>query len=487
MSNSSERLGTRAANAAKWSILTQLIAKLISPITTMILARLLTPDAFGIVATAAMIVSLSELVSDAGFQKYLIQHGFKNANELNLAANVAFWTNLAIALVLVGLIGLFQDPLAHFAGSDGAGMVLFISSFSLPLRSLISVQTALYQRDLSFHVLFSAGVASSILVLFVSVPAAYLGADYWSLVAGTLASNILLAIWLSIKSPWRPHFEYSISELKEMFSFGIWILLESFGTWLNVWAGVFVLGTLLNSYDVGLFKTSTNICASVMGVFTAAILPIVFSSLSKVHNDRNAFVRIFMKMQQYLALCTLPVGAWIFIYRDLFTLIVLGDQWLSTSFFIGFWMLAGCIGIPFGYMCSEAYRAIGKPSLCAIVQFVYLIPYLSTLYLSATQGYDAISFWLPISRLTLPIINLIVMKLSIGISPLSMLMNLRYYFIATLVSLAPGLVILYYPSDALVMATTAFISIAVYIIMMLANKHSKGLIEDLIRRLRKAG
>ena len=69
-----ENLNSKVRNATKWSTVTEIAAKLVTPITSMVLARLLTPEAFGVVATLTMIITFAELFTDAGFQKYLIQH-----------------------------------------------------------------------------------------------------------------------------------------------------------------------------------------------------------------------------------------------------------------------------------------------------------------------------------------------------------------------------------------------------------------------------
>ena len=78
------------ANATKWSAITELIARLILPITNMVLARLLTPEAFGVVATITMIVTFAEIFTDAGFHKYLIQHEFVDKTDREESTNVAF-------------------------------------------------------------------------------------------------------------------------------------------------------------------------------------------------------------------------------------------------------------------------------------------------------------------------------------------------------------------------------------------------------------
>ena len=91
-----ENLKNKFVNATKWSTITEIAAKIVSPVTNMILARIISPEAFGIVATVTMIMSFADMFTDAGFQKYLVQHEFKDEDETFKNANIAFWTNLGI-------------------------------------------------------------------------------------------------------------------------------------------------------------------------------------------------------------------------------------------------------------------------------------------------------------------------------------------------------------------------------------------------------
>lgn len=79
-------LRARSASAAKWSLATEIIAKIISPISQLVLARLLAPEAFGMVATVTMVVSFADMFADAGFQKYLVQHSFRDKKDLHANA-----------------------------------------------------------------------------------------------------------------------------------------------------------------------------------------------------------------------------------------------------------------------------------------------------------------------------------------------------------------------------------------------------------------
>ena len=132
---SQDNLNSKIVNASKWSTITEVMAKLIAPISSMVLARVLTPEAFGVVATITMIISFAEIFTDAGFQRYLIQHEFKSDEEKSNTANVAFWTNLGMSLFLWLIIGIFSDKLAIWVGNPGLGNVITIACVSIPLAA----------------------------------------------------------------------------------------------------------------------------------------------------------------------------------------------------------------------------------------------------------------------------------------------------------------------------------------------------------------
>src|SRR5699024_12139480 len=94
-----KQIQRKIANATKWSSITQIIAKIITPLTNMILARILAPEVFGVIATITMIVSFAEMFIDSGFQKYLVQHEFKNEEDKNNSSNVVYWINLTLAFI----------------------------------------------------------------------------------------------------------------------------------------------------------------------------------------------------------------------------------------------------------------------------------------------------------------------------------------------------------------------------------------------------
>ena len=117
-------LKSQISSATKWSALGEILAKLVTPISTIVLARVLTPQAFGVIATITMIISFAEIFMDAGFQRYVIQKEYETERDKYNCANVAFWSNLVIGLLLWVIIFIFRDSLAILVGNPGLGTVL---------------------------------------------------------------------------------------------------------------------------------------------------------------------------------------------------------------------------------------------------------------------------------------------------------------------------------------------------------------------------
>lgn len=359
-------------NATKWSSITEIAAKLIAPIVNMILARLLNPEAFGAVATITMVISFAEIFTDAGFQKYIIQHEFQNEDELNKSTNVAFWTNFIISTVIIVVIYFYRDLIAVMVGSSGLGDPISIASILILIAAFSSIQMARYKRDFDFKSLFYARIGTAIIPLVVTVPLAFILRNYWALLIGNFASQLFNAVILTVNSKWKPSFEYSFKLLKEMFSFSAWTLLESISIWLTNYIGVFIVGTYLNEYYLGIYKTSMSTVNSYMGIITSAITPVLFSTLSRYQDDEKEFKRTYYGFQRMISILIFPMGIGIYLFRDLVTQILLGSQWMEASGFVGLWGLTSSFTIVFSHFASEVFRSKGNPKISLFSQLLHL-------------------------------------------------------------------------------------------------------------------
>ena len=426
-------LKKQIVSATKWSSITELAAKLIAPITGIVLARLLTPDAFGVVTTIMMILSFVEIFTDAGFQKYLVQHEFRDKEDREQSATVAFWCNMLISLVIWGFIILFCEPIARIIGNPGLGHVIAISCVCIPLLAFSSIQMALYKRDFDFKTLFRVRVIALLVPLVITIPLAFFLRSYWALIAGTIATYMVNAVFLTIYSSWRPNFYFSFGKLKEMFSFSVWSMVEQMSIWLTGYLDIFIISAYLSMSYLGLYKVSMTTVGQIIGIITAATTPVLFSSLSRLQNDKLQFEDVFFKFQKYVSLFIFPIGVAIYSYSDLITKILLGEQWMEASPFIGLWGLTSAITIVFSHYSSEIYRSVGRPKLSVLAQWLHIIVLCPAVMVAVKYGFETLYIVRSLVRFELIAVNFIILYVALRFPIQKMILNVFPSMIAAIV------------------------------------------------------
>ncbi len=422
----------KVRNATIWSTVTQLVTKLFSPLSNIILARLLTPEIFGIVATVMIIISFTDIFIDTGFSKYLIQHEFHNLEEEKEYTNVAFWTNLAVAFMLWMLIIIFQHPIATIAGNSSLDYVIAITCIQLPINALSSIQSALYSRSFKYKDIFKIRVVSAIIPILVTIPLAYLGLRHWSIIIGSTSGIIFSTALLTIKSDWRPSLLYRLKILKEMLSFSSWSILEGFFIWLTTWVDIIVIGNVFSDYYLGLYMTSYNMVNALMSLITSAITPVLFAALSRMQNDKILFYFTFLKYQKMIAYFLLPIGIGIFLYRDIATNIILGKNWMEASNIIGIFALTTAIKITLVNLNSEALKAIGQPKLSLVLQVLDLGIIVPVCMISKEYGFWSLVYARSFVRLDLIIPGLLLVSIFFKYRIWILIKNIALPFLCTI-------------------------------------------------------
>lgn len=435
-------INKQVVSAIKWSVVTEVMAKLVTPVSSMVLARLLTPEAFGVVATLNMVIAFAEIFTDAGFQQYLIQQKFSDLEDRDCDTNVAFWTNLTMSFVLWGVIALFSEPLATLVGNPGLGHVLSITCVVIPIASFSSIQMALFKKDLDFKTLFYRRIVSILVPLLVTIPMALWLRSYWALIIGTIAGQAANAILLTVKSNWRPRLYYSFSRLRKMLSFCAWAILNSILVWATGYLDVFFIGVVLNEHYLGLYKTSMTTIGAITSVITSSVLPVIMPALAKVKDDKAALQRMILQFQKYAGIILIPLGFGIFAFRGLVTTILLGDQWVEATPFIGLWGLMEVIVVIFARFGSNLYPAIGKPRLSVLAQVLHLVVLIPAVVISVHYGFTALYWTRSLIRVESIIVNLLLIYYCIQLRPWRMLANVVPEFVASVLMAVLGTLLL---------------------------------------------
>ncbi len=423
----------RTFAAAKWSTISEIAAKCITPITSMILARILAPEAFGVLATVTMVISFSEIFVEQGFQKYLIQHVFFTEDEANRYMSVAFWANLAISLGIWGIISAFNAQIAELVGNPGKGFLIVITGVTIPLYGIIGIQSCNLKKQLNFKKLFYVRIASSLVPLFITVPLAFLGCDYWSLIIGNIAGIVVQSLTLTAVKAFKPRLYFSWKCLKEMLSYGIWTILNGLATWLTSWIDAFLIGRFMSDYYLGLYKNTTGMMTSIFGIVTASIVPVLFSSLSKLQDDEAGFRKMYLNVQSFLCLFLLPTGMGLYFYRKFATGILLGSQWSEAADIIGITAITTVLRLIYVGLNGDVLRAKGEFKVPLILQMLDLVITIPLCYCSLKVGFWQFVYVRSLARLILIVPELHYMHKICKISPKDQWMTSRHMYAATVV------------------------------------------------------
>lgn len=459
-------MDTKVVAAAKWSLITEVLAKLITPVTNIILAHILAPTAFGILATIMMVISFAEMLADAGFQKFLVQYEFESEDEKQKNVSVAFISNIVLAIVLWLVIIIWRDELAILVGNEGLGFPLAIMGAMLPLGAFSSIQMAMYRRSFNFKFLLSIRMITIITPLFISIPMALAGFDYWSLIAGLLAAHLFTAIALCVRQEKLISIYFSSTVFRKMFSFSVWSLAEAFSIWLTAWVDTFIISHFLNAYYLGLYKMPTAIVTTVMAIATSSMAPVLFSALSRHQHNQVEFEKTFLTFQRYMALFLVPLGVGMFVYQDFIVEILLGPQWKLAGIVLGSWALSSSLVTAISYLISEAFRAKGMPNISFLAQMAHLFVLIPVIYVCVQYDFTTFVYARSIVRVQMIAVLLYLLAIYVGMNAWLVIRNIKSYIIASAVVGTGSYVLLHLHNSMIWTIFCICISLILYLVVL---------------------
>ena len=459
-------MDTKVVAAAKWSLITEVLAKLITPVTNIILAHILAPTAFGILATIMMVISFAEMLADAGFQKFLVQYEFESEDEKQKNVSVAFISNIVLAIVLWLVIIIWRDELAILVGNEGLGFPLAVMGAMLPLGAFSSIQMAMYRRSFNFKFLLSIRMITIITPLFISIPMALAGFDYWSLIAGLLAAHLFTAIALCVRQEKLISIYFSSTVFRKMFSFSAWSLAEAFSIWLTAWVDTFIISHFLDAYYLGLYKMPTAIVTTVMAIATSSMAPVLYSALSRHQHNQVEFEKIFLTFQRYMALFLVPLGVGMFVYQDFIVEILLGPQWKLAGIVLGSWALSSSLVTAISYLISEAFRAKGMPNISFLAQMAHLFVLIPVIYVCVQYDFTTFVYARSIVRVQMIAVLLYLLAIYVGMNAWLVIRNIKSYIIASAVVGTGSYVLLHLHNSMIWTIFCICISLMLYLVVL---------------------
>jgi O-antigen/teichoic acid export membrane protein len=353
-----------------------------SVLSVIVLARLLEPQAFGLVALAWTVLAFAEQIQESGVGSALIyrRHDIQRA-----AASALFWAPLA-SLILYAATFVLAPLLAHLLHSPGLVSVLRVLGLVLLLRGLMVVPAAILSRELDFRARAKGDVGAALVQAAVSVTLAFAGFGVWSLVLGALAAAVAQDAILWTIVPWRPSPRAASRRvLIEMVRYGRFV---SAGSILNVVGRTIdniTIARLLGTTALGYYAIAFRLATFPETVIGYVVSRVMFPVYSMLQNDQQAVRRAYLQTLQRIAMAALPVSVVVAIAAEPIVLALLGEKWLvavTPLRILAFYGLLKTFIAPSG----EVFKGIGKPHLGPPFETVHLALAVPILYL-LTRSY----------------------------------------------------------------------------------------------------
>ncbi len=370
-----EPLSKRVVRGGAWAFALSTVNKGLGFIRTIILARLLSPDDFGLLGIVMLTISTLETFSQTGFQAALIQKKGDVRPYLDTA-----WTVLAVRGIILFLMLFLSAPLVgKFFNSPQAILVIRVIAVSTLLSGFRNIGVFYFQKELEFNKQFIYEFSATVVDLAVSVFLAFMLRSVWALVWGGLAAHVIRLIISYVIHPYRPRIRIDKEKFQDLFGFGRWILGSSILIFLIIQGDDIFVGKILGITALGFYRMAYKLSNLPATEITHIISQVSFPAYSKMQDNMEKLKETYLKVLRLTALLSFPLAGGIFIFALQFTQLFLGDKWMPmvpAMQVLCFYGVIRSIGTSMGPILVS----LGKPKITTKLSGIQLIMIVLIIY-----------------------------------------------------------------------------------------------------------
>jgi lipopolysaccharide exporter len=386
--NPSESLSRKVVRGSIWVIALRTINRGLGFIRTIILARLLVPEDFGLLGVAMLSISVLEAFSQTGFQTALIQKKDNVESYLDTA-----WSVSVIRGIVLFLILFFAAPAAAcFFRSDQITDIIRVIAISTLLSGFRNIGMVFFQKDLRFSKIFLYELSATVVDLGIAVTLAIILRNVWALVWAGLCTSLVRLIMSYVVQEYRPHFRFDKSIFLDLFGFSKWVVGSSILVFVITHGDDIFVGKIIGISALGLYQMAYLISNLPATEITHVISQVTFPAYSKLQDNPIKLRDAYLKVLHITAFISIAAAIGIFTFSSDFTLIFLGERWIPIVPIINILVFAGLVR-SIAAIAGYVFYAVGKSNLDTKLQIVRLIVLALFIYpLSIKYGILGVSF-----------------------------------------------------------------------------------------------
>lgn len=358
-------LSEKIARGYFWGLAAKWFNRSVGLISLLILARLLTPDDFGVAALSTLVVVLFSTLAESGSEKYLLRMSVCSDTSMNSAWSL----NVALKSMAATLILLTSPFIAEWLNEPRLMPVLWVSALLLPLRALANIGLILFEREMNFRPKSLLMMRAKLCAFPVSVGLAWFTGSYWALILGIVASDIVITVGSYFIHPYRPR--WSREQWHEQWQFSRWIMVMSSTGALRSRIDVLMMGRFLPAPDIGAYRMSQEIGWLPFSELIQPVTASLYAGFASLSEQKSALNQQLIRYLVLAYLLVIPAATGIFLIAEPLTALLLGEKWLPYADVLA-WVSLLMLTMPLNLGMQNALVSLGRAHLLAYIDLIMI-------------------------------------------------------------------------------------------------------------------
>lgn len=353
-----QQLKKAAIKSVIWKLLERGGYQIVQLLVQIVMARLLSPEAFGSLAVMLVFVNLGGVLVQSGLNTALVQAPEADEDDFS----TVFWMSLAVSLALYAVVFFAAPAVGGYYGDPGLAWPLRVLCLVLVVNAYNSVQVAVVQRAMEFRKVFKATMASALLSGALGVGCALAGAGLWALVAQQLSYQLANCVALALQVPWRPRLVFRPARAREFFSFGWKLLVSGLLDQGYLSLSDLIIGKRFSTAELGLVSQGKKYPAALGGMLDGAIQPVMLSAVSRLQGDISEVKRLVRRALKTSTYLVCPCMALFAVVAEPLVGLLLGEGWLPCVPFLQMYCVVYML-LPIHTTNLQALNGMGRSDL----------------------------------------------------------------------------------------------------------------------------
>ena len=322
-----ETLKHKTVKGTLWSSIERFATQGVSFVVMIIMARLLTPDDYGLVAMLTIFIAISQSLVDSGFSNALIRKQDRDETD----NSTVFYFNMAVGVVLYLLLFFAAPVIAGFYGQPLLVPITRIMSLSIIINGVAIIQRTILTGSLDFKTQAKASFSGAVLSGIIGIAMAYTGYGVWSIVAYHISSIVTSSIILWILSSWRPRLVYSWKSFRQLFGFGSKLALSGIIDTVYNNAYLLVIGKVFNAADLGYYTRASQFAQFPSSNITGILQRVTYPVLCTMQDEDERLRNVYRRFLRLSAFVVFPLMIGLAAVAQPLVLLLLKEQWAFSA------------------------------------------------------------------------------------------------------------------------------------------------------------